>query len=338
MRTIFFAFFTLIFLTSNLSAQNNRIIKIIDSNLFMLEDSTLIQLAGIDAPSKNHPDELLREVAEEINEYASTNFLNHPLEILYAGESYINYNAKLVFINKNFLFSKKNINTYFLERGFGKFIDNSIDIDYNLYKISEQNAKEKNKGIWNIKNIEQERFLDRSNYDDGYYKSNSILSENQFIYDRNFSRILLEIPAGLLGGILTGFGSGFLVSSISDYNSASTGIAFLAGYIVGNSLGVYFIAKGGNKDLSFEYTLVSSAVSTAAATGIILSEKSLDDNYGYLASLSPLVGAMIYANTIGYPDEANDNLSKINFIENYNTHYKFFEHTTLKLNLFKIDF
>ena len=123
MKAFIFCLLTLILISNLSQAQNKKIIKIIDSNLYMLEDSTYIKLAGIDVPSKDNPNKYLNEIADEVYEYAYNNFLQRPLEILYAGEAGDYFNSKLVLINRIFLLSKMNYNKHFVERGFGKFIN-----------------------------------------------------------------------------------------------------------------------------------------------------------------------------------------------------------------------
>lgn len=342
MKTFLIFISAFIFLTINLPAQNKKIIKIIDSNLYMLEDSTLIKLAGVDAPSRNQTDEYLKELATDIYFYAYDNFLNRPLEIIYAGENEQYPGTKLVLLNKMFLLSKMNYNEYFLERGFGRFINNSNFINDSTYLSAETTAKENYMGIWKYTDLNSFGILDRSNSPDGYLTEFSNPYKKQFKYDRSFGRILIEVPAGLFGGFVCAYVGGAIGGSLSKGKSGfihnEVALGLLVGYVAGNSLGVYLIAENGNKDLSFGYTLLSSVVSTAVIGGLFAALEEDNPILGLGTLLAPAAGAIIYANAIGYPQDATNEQVSSGYSNNILTHHQFIKSKTINFEFLKINF
>jgi len=341
MNTFLKLTFLLIFFTVTLFSQNKKIIKVIDSNLYMLEDSTLIKLAGIDVPSRNQTDEYLEELATDIYFYAYDNFSNRPLEIIYAGEDEQYPGTKLVILNKIFLLSKMNYNSYFLERGFGRFIKNSNSINDSTYLAAETTAKENYFGVWKYTKLNSFGILDRSNSPDGYLTEFINPFKKQFKYDRSLGRILIEVPAGLFGGFICAYVGGAIGGSLSKGNSGfinnEVAIGLLVGYVAGNSLGVYLIAENGNKDLLFGYTLLSSIAATAAIGGLYAALENDNNALGWGILLAPAAGAIIYANTIGYPQEQYTDRSGLD-IPNNNNHSSFINSNSIKFNLFRINF
>ena len=332
-------FFILIFSTNLLSAQSKKIIKIIDSNLFLLEDSTFIKLAGIDIPSRYNQNEQLKEIADEVYNYAQSNLLNRSLEIIVTGNKKDNPNFKLVIINKNFLLSKMNVNQYFLERGFGKFSNNSDSVNEVAFVQSEKIALENKYGIWKLGLEVLNQKLDKTQLIHITEKINQ-LDKNVFVYDRNALRVLFEIPVGLGTGIATAIPFFFQTLGVDDDATVNTMAAFgYLSFIAGNALGVYLIAKGGNKDLSYGYTFLSSLITGTVGLGVYSFLHESDRNLEFMfPALFPLIGALIYVNAIGYPQKY-EAPSGLDFQSFYNpTHYQFYNHTSLKMSLFRINF
>ena len=306
----------------------------------MLEDSTYIKLAGIDIPSKDHPDKYLSAIADEVYEYAYNNFLKRPLEILYAGEANDYFNSKLVLINRIFLLSKMNYNKHFLERGLGKFINNSNMINEGDFKAASKKAIENNTGIWGLRNINVYEVFDKTqSIEDINSFNEELMRPKPFVYDRNFTRVLLEIPAGILGGVICGTAGAAIVAGTFRSDGAAL-VLFCSGYIFGNSLGVYLIAKGGNKDLSLTYTATASLIATATAAGIIVASGYDDfEQYGVASIIfAPLLGALVYANDIGYPTPQVRNTTYLNTTNDFKTHYNFYNSKSLKVDLLRISF
>ena len=166
-----------------------------------------------------------------------------------------------------------------------------------------------------------------------------LLRPKAFVYDRNFTRILLEIPAGIVGGIICGTAGAAIVAGTFRSDGAAL-VLFSCGYIFGNSLGVYLIAKGGNKDLSLAYTATASVIATATAAGIIIASGYDDfEQYGVLPIIfAPLIGALVYANDIGYPGPQVRNTAYLNTINDFKTHYNFYNSKSIKVDLLKIGF
>ena len=323
-------------------AQNKRIVKIIDSNLYMLDDSTFVKLAGIEIPTTRHANKQVKKIADEVFEYTNNNFVNRPLEILYAGESEDKFNSKLVIINKIFLLSQMNYNSYFIERGFGRFVRNSDKINDSLFVAVEKSAKENNLGVYRFKNIDSlDLSGDTSSLPAEEYTRDELLSM-PFKYSRGTGRVLLEIPAGVAGAFLCSFAGTAIGSGLNKGEgifSDEAAIGMFTGYIFGSSLGVYLVAKGGNKDLLLGYTALSSLAATAIAGGLYAAFEKTDagPSLAWLIVIAPTAGAMIYANTLGYNPQENSSILNYNSYKS-NLHSDFYSYNTVRFNLFKIYF
>lgn len=151
---------------------------------------------------------------------------------------------------------------------------------------------------------------------------------NEHNYDRGVLRIFGEIAIGNLIGLPLGFLSGFIAHSATsppnvDIMRESWGTSAIltgaCGHIIGSSFGVYIIAKGGNKDLSFWPVLFSGTI--GGLIGYLPVLIAGPGDIGFLAILGPVIGAVIYANTIGYPSE-NNIYSSDNHYNNLNSFAK----------------
>ena len=90
------------------------------------------------------------------------------------------------------------------------------------------------------------------------YTHNELLLK-PFKYDRNALRVIFEFPAGIAGGFVCAFAGGAIGAAIEEghgFISDEAAIGILTGYFIGSSLGVYLVARGGNKDLSLGYTVL----------------------------------------------------------------------------------
>lgn len=188
----------------------------------------------------------------------------------------------------------------------------------------------------------------------------SVQDTSNFSYDRNGFRVLGEFTIGNLLGITAGFFTGWLTHSLtlgpnqdiveSDWSTAAV-LVGAAGHIIGTALGVFVVAKGGNKDLSFWGTLASAVIVGSMSYLALL----LPDNDNYLFLIGPSIGAVLYANTIGYPlnddtyvqngSNPNDSINcrKRKYGQRFNNLSESYSsiierNNIIKINLFKISF
>lgn len=332
--------FGLLFLNP-LYSQKVRIEKIHNSNLFELEDCTLIKLAGVDAPGIHHPDSTLSAFAEEIIEYAKKTLPYGIVTVQYTGETAADSVSRYAYISRGNLFYTVSFNEIYLAKGYGKFIDNVDSLHRSIYKKIEKEARENNEGIWGY-NWEGENVL--LDYSLSQPDREIVDIIPKYYYDRSTGRILMEIAAGPVTGYLvaipavwiaTGFGS---ASGWDALGQAMLGASI--GYVVGNSIGVYMVAKGGNKDLSIWGTLLSGVAGTAVGGGIAYFMQETD--YGWIPAIAGItLGPVIYVNLIAPPpsqDEEEYSFSPPKNLQRY-SHKDLYNSTLLfRKEIFRINF
>ena len=130
-----------------IQAQTVKIVKVLDSNLFQLDDGRIIKLAGIDVPNLSNPTQFFQAAAKDAVDYAKVNLLDRLVEI-YSISRIPEKNFETVTMYKNYLFNRVNINAKYLSLGFGKYLNN-IDEDLNKELLdSEMEAIKNGIGIW----------------------------------------------------------------------------------------------------------------------------------------------------------------------------------------------
>lgn len=311
--------------------QKERIVKIIDSNLFELRSGKLIKLAGIDVPNLNHPDLKLRNVAYDAHRYAKNLLLNRKFDVTCPDYSPIDTNFSLVYLVREYPLLTRNFTEEYLKRGYGKFYANVEGIDSSKYLISQREAKEDKEGIW--------EFMDSHDYKfDQHFTEFEIKSEewidsvetftnpNSFLGNLSQSeRIFMEIIGAPLVGVPSIFIGGVVGVGISWIGGAE-GIGMYVpviigayiGYSLGNATGVYIAAKHGNKNVKYGTTLLAGFLGGLTATAI-LSFSHNQNGYPVLGNIGlatlPAIAAIIYVNLIA-PDKPKHEFSNWTPINN----------------------
>ena len=132
--------------------QDIRIIKVIDSNLFLTDTNKFVKLANIQTPSLNSKDSLL---AKEIIRYSQNHMLNKPLKCQQLSNP-DNDTLNIVLIEK-FPFNEFNFNLEFLRCGYGYYEKSKAAKSNPDYLQTELKAKQKHKGIWASKEEKHKR-------------------------------------------------------------------------------------------------------------------------------------------------------------------------------------
>ena len=168
-------------------------------------------------------------------------------------------------------------------------------------------------------------------------------------YDRGTIRIIGEVAVGAgLGLVITvpplilyaySYTEGFGNHSNSTI-PVNPVIALYSAYILLSSYGVYKIAEGGNKELSFLPTLGFASLGGVLASMPFLITKIKDPEI-FVGGLVvfPLIGALVYANIIApYPILNADTSSNIPDGNTFFTHKDLYNKSLLmNINLFRID-
>ncbi|MCP5060841.1 MAG: hypothetical protein GY936_00040 [Ignavibacteriae bacterium] len=345
--------------------KKEKIVKIIDSNIFELADGSFIKLANVDVPNINHRDPLLKKIGRNAYKFAKSMLLDKKFDFAYVQNNVIDTNYSLVYLLAENTFYNKDFSEEYLQQGFGKFTNNSEDTDTKKYRIAEDEACKKRVGVWKFGNTYNSITLDQSFINEKLFSAEGMdslaqLSQSKsLLLSNNFSEsILLQtIIAPLTGAFsafITGLGSyglgTFLFSNHYEgilLAENSIFIGALLGYTVGNALAVYQIAKDGNNDVNLGNTIFSSFIG-AGISYATLNNTPKDYNDLNLNNYSPLIlpvlASIIYANFIAPQKVVKQNgsqssMNNINLIENKLTHRDLYNSTKLlEVNLFKIDF
>lgn len=285
-------------------AQTTKIVKVLDSNLFELQDGRIVKLAGIDVPKLSHPSSFFQSAAKDAIEYANINLLDKFVEVYSVPQKYDKI-FELVTIYKNYLFNRVNINERYLSLGFGKYLNNTNeDLSRELIN-TEREAIQEGVGIWYYgKKLTDNDTLD-ADLSNCFKDVYSILFFGSKYQIKRPTPIYFAIPLQILTGsgvtFISALGSGFLLMALtwSGYGfilGAYYGI--IVGYLIGFPSGVYLVAKDINPDLSYLETLGFSLGVTGLTAGLsyLLFRKENNHPTTYLAILSPVIGSILYAN------------------------------------------
>ncbi len=136
-------------IASSPQLQKVKIVKIIDTNRFQLEDGRLISLANLQIPSVTDTNKFSKALTSDILQYERKYFLNRVFWILPSPEAPSDSTVLPVHLIQKFLFNQINYNQLFLEQGFA--IYKPIDSLYqSIYLQAEKKARAADKGIWNL--------------------------------------------------------------------------------------------------------------------------------------------------------------------------------------------
>jgi len=144
MNFIFFDFLSL-------HAQEVKIVKVLDSNLFETKSGQRIRLANVLTPSISDSNKKLALFAMSIKKYAEEQFLGRPLIMKIARTDSGKSEPIPVHLFQKFMMKTVCYNKLYLERGYGKFIEEA-DTTYRAeYLAAQEKAKRKKRGIWSEK-------------------------------------------------------------------------------------------------------------------------------------------------------------------------------------------
>ncbi len=143
-----------------LSAADFKIVHIRDSNLFELDNGTLVRLANVKVPSVSTIDSNYIYLARFIKKFAKAEYLNHPVSVEYSGEIGSD-GYPLVYIFQHYPLETIHINAIYLKKGFGWYVDSTRDTTYRAaLRAAALYAKNKKLGIWNPRSFKAMDFSD----------------------------------------------------------------------------------------------------------------------------------------------------------------------------------
>ena len=142
-------FFIILFLFFPiLNAQDIHIIKIVDANLFMTEDNSLIKMVNLNAPSINDADSARKELAKNIMEYGRINLLKHGCRFMPSPKRKCSDdNVVAGHLYKKYPLSEINMNAEYLKKGYAIYIPCDT-LFLSQYSESSEKSIEKRMGVW----------------------------------------------------------------------------------------------------------------------------------------------------------------------------------------------
>ncbi|MCX6170426.1 MAG: thermonuclease family protein [Ignavibacteriales bacterium] len=295
---------------------------ILDSNLFELEDGRKIKLAGIDAPQLNNPIPLFAETAKQAITYHTETILKRRVVVQSISKADSN-EYEFVYLWLEYPLENLDFNQKFLERGFGKFINNVDSTKTASLMNAEKYAKENNEGIWEYYKQNVSDTLDGDLRDSKTAQIINIDSTGIKIILKPrplHVSIPLELFVGSATTLVTSLASGLLYAAVirehgeyAGLGAALFGIAI--GYVFGFPSGVYLVASHDNPNLSYLATLGSSLVMTLITSGIAAAYTGEERTHftRYIAAFSPIIGTLLYVHVFPPAPPTKEELMKQNF-------------------------
>lgn len=178
-----------------LSASNLKIVGIRESNLFELEDGTLVRLANVKVPSVKD-DSTFTQLALFIKKYATDAYLNRVVAVEYSGKTDSSGHV-LVHLFQHFPLQTLHINIIYLKKGFGWYSKNPPGPYQKELEEAALYARKKKRGVWDVHSFKSKGFSDYAlSLFYGYAKPNDTS------YNTSFSEMMLRLaPAKEMSGI-----------------------------------------------------------------------------------------------------------------------------------------
>lgn len=128
------------------NGQSFRITKILETNLFELDNGAKVRLYGLYIPDTNDTNEVISYFAKNLLQWEQSFLLNQKFDFIFLNINDDGTNNVKAY--KSYFFSKSDIATQFLSQGYAILLNN-IDQNYYDELINEQQYAQKNKiGIW----------------------------------------------------------------------------------------------------------------------------------------------------------------------------------------------
>lgn len=277
----------------------NKIIKVIDSNLFELDNHQLVRLAGIESPSVLHPDSRLRDIGIDIQKYVQ-DYLKGPVIIESASDNTDSIYQE-VFMFRKYPFYTEFYNKHFLVKGYGRFKKTSDSGYDSILQNAETEAIVSKSGIWKYLIKSSRTALDTMVSDSA--------AVEYLVREKGFFVIPEEIILGGASGIIGGLVNAFMAIGISGregWDALGIGIlSFYPGYVLASAGTVYSIGHYYNPEVSFGSTFLCSLAGFAAAAGLVYAQENsaFDNTFFYTSLALPLAGSVLYVNLEDPPEK-----------------------------------
>ena len=136
----------LIIISSFAFTQEFKITKVIDNNIFQLEDGRLVQLAEVYVPGIKEPNEAVRNLAMQINKWANSLLVDHNFWIRFITKDSL---SKIRLI-RSYMFGDEDITRTYILKGYAIFKGDTNSTEYMDYLDDQNTARNNKKGIWSL--------------------------------------------------------------------------------------------------------------------------------------------------------------------------------------------
>lgn len=137
-----------IFSLSTVAADEVKITHVLDSNLFELKDGRRVRLANVLTPSTSDSNRRVAIFAYRVKKYAEEQLLNQTVVVEFLRGEQADSAPLPVHLFQKFPLKTVCYNKVYLERGFGKFIEEADTMHRAAYLRAESKARKKKRGVW----------------------------------------------------------------------------------------------------------------------------------------------------------------------------------------------
>lgn len=128
-------------------AQEIKVVEILDTNLFLLQDGRKISLANLEIPSKNDTSQVMQALVRDILRYEKQMFLKKQLLMEESPARPLQNDVIPVHLFLKHLFEKLNLNKELLKKGYAKYVPiDSLYAEEYLWAV--QKAQKRKRGVW----------------------------------------------------------------------------------------------------------------------------------------------------------------------------------------------
>lgn len=131
-----------------------RCIKVIDGDTSVLDGEETVRLLAIDTPEMDHPNDSVRQFAEEAKDYVKSMVLDRNVRLEHEWERRDEYGRTLAYV---FLPDGRLLNAEILKNGFGFVYTRSLYSRTEEFRGLEQEAREAGTGLWGHPEFDEAR-------------------------------------------------------------------------------------------------------------------------------------------------------------------------------------
>ncbi len=151
MKKVLFILF--LFLSISLTAQNYKVVKIIDADKYQLENGVIVSLAEVFIPNLDASDQKYNQLSKEIIDWAKNTLLDRSFKTEFLAKDKDSVIISYMYIS--YAFSDEDLGKRMISNGYAINQSSSKSPKYQEYVEAEQRARKQKVGIWKILNEDE---------------------------------------------------------------------------------------------------------------------------------------------------------------------------------------